>query len=133
MGKSLFSQNIKNMIDAEISALFDAWNSAIQTGNPKTVAALYGDGAILLPTLSNKVRHNQDEIEDYFVQFLAKGPKGRIDEANIRLHGEVAINSGVYTFAFNDDSKVQARYTFVYRWSGGRWMIVEHHSSQMPE
>lgn len=117
----------------EILSLFEAWNSALQTGDPKQVASLYESNGILLPTVSNKVRHNHEEIEDYFVHFLAKGPKGTIDEANIRTFGDVAINSGVYTFVFSDGVSVQARYTFVYRWNGQAWKIVEHHSSAMPE
>jgi len=117
----------------EISALFDQWNNALQTGNPKAVVELYESNAILLPTISNQVRHNHAEIEDYFVGFLTKGPKGVIDEANIRTFGDVAINSGVYTFTFADGLVVSARYTFVYRWNGQSWKIVEHHSSQMPE
>ena len=120
--------------EEDISALFDEWNGAIQTGNPENVAALYEEGtAILLPTMSNRVRHDHEEIADYFVYFLADGPVGRIDEGNIRIFGEIAINSGLYTFTFEDDSSVQARFTFVYRWNGQRWMIVEHHSSAMPE
>lgn len=121
------------MSNEDITSLFDEWNSTLQTGDPKAVAALYESNGILLPTVSNKVRHNHNEIEDYFIQFLAKGPKGRIDEANVRTFGDIAINSGVYTFSFKDSSTVQARFTFVYRWNGTRWMIVEHHSSQMPE
>ncbi len=121
------------MNQTEISALFDAWNSALQTGDPKKVAALYETNAILLPTVSNAVRHNHEEIEDYFVHFLAKSPFGKIDESNIRTFGDVAINSGVYTFTLDGDTEVQARYTFVYRWNGQDWKIIEHHSSQMPE
>ena len=121
------------MTDNEVLALFDEWNSAVQTGDPKQVAALYEGNGILLPTISNKVRHNHEEIEDYFVTFLARGPEGKIDEANIRTFGDVVINSGVYTFSFKDGAVVQARYSFVYRWNGMRWMIIEHHSSQMPE
>ena len=122
------------MSKEEISSLFDHWNQALQTGDPKKVAALYDEeDGILLPTVSNKVRHDHAEIEDYFVHFLAKGPKGVIDEANIRIFGEIAINSGVYTFSFADGAKVQARYTFVYRHNGADWKIVEHHSSAMPE
>ena len=117
----------------EITALFDEWNSALQTGDPKKVAALYENNGILLPTLSNRVRHNHEEIEDYFVHFLAKGPVGKIDEANVRTYGQIAINSGLYTFTFKDGAIASARFTFVYRWNGKRWMIVEHHSSQMPE
>lgn len=117
----------------EILSLFDDWNNALQTGEPKNVAALYEQGGILLPTVSNQVRHNHEEIEDYFVHFLAKGPAGKIDEANVRIFDELAINSGVYTFTFKDGASVQARFTFVYRKSGEQWKIVEHHSSQMPE
>ena len=121
------------MCDNTILALFDQWNSALQTGEPKNVAALYETNGILLPTVSNQVRHNHAEIEDYFVHFLAKGPQGKIDEANVRTFGDVAINSGVYTFTFKDGAVVQARYTFVYRWNGQEWKIIEHHSSAMPE
>lgn len=124
---------IKMSQTEEITSLFDEWNRALQTKDPKKVTGLYEDNSILLPTLSNKVRHNHDEIEHYFVQFLAKGPKGKIDQANIRIFDKIAINSGIYSFSFKDGSTVQARFTFVYRWNGTRWMIQEHHSSQMPE
>lgn len=117
----------------DILSLFNQWNSALQTGDPKKVSALYRSDAILLPTVSNKVRHNQEEIEDYFMHFLAKGPVGKIDEANVRIIDQVAINSGVYTFSFSDGSKVQARFSFVYKNNGAHWQIVEHHSSMMPE
>ena len=121
------------MMNNEIMALFDDWNNALQTGNPENVAALYETNGILLPTLSNKVRHNHEEVADYFVNFLAKGPVGKIDEANIRTFGQIAINSGIYTFTFKDGTAVQGRFTFVYRWNGEEWKIIEHHSSQMPE
>ena len=117
----------------EITALFDKWNAALQTGEPKNVVALYETNAILLPTVSNQVRHNHAEIEDYFVAFCAKGPQGKIDESNVRTFGDVAINSGVYTFTFKDGAQVQARFTYVYRWNGQDWKIIEHHSSAMPE
>ena len=117
----------------KIAALFDKWNSALQTGDPRKVAALYESNGVLLPTVSNRVCHNHEEIEEYFVHFLAKGPVGKIDEANVRTFDQIAINSGVYTFTFNDGAVVQARFTFVYRWNGERWMIVEHHSSQIPD
>lgn len=117
----------------DIASLFEEWNNALQTGDPKQVASLYESNAILLPTVSNKVRHNHEEIEDYFVSFLAKGPAGKINESNIRSFGDVAINSGVYTFTFSDGASVQARFTYVYRWNGQGWKIIEHHSSAMPE
>lgn len=117
----------------EIMALFDEWNNALQSGDPRKVASLYEGRGILLPTVSNQVRHNHAEIEDYFVHFVAKGPVGKINEANIRIFNDLAINSGVYTFTFKDGASVQARFTFVYHRKDERWMITEHHSSQMPE
>ena len=121
------------MSDSHIAALFEEWNTALQTGEPENVTALYESNAILLPTISNQVRHNHEEIEDYFIHFLAKGPKGVINESNIRTFGNIAINSGIYTFTFSDGNSVQARFTYVYRWNGQRWLIVEHHSSALPE
>ncbi|MEM0897061.1 MAG: SgcJ/EcaC family oxidoreductase [Verrucomicrobiota bacterium] len=121
------------MRENEITALFDEWNNALQTGDPQKVASLYEPNGILLPTVSNKVRHNHEEIEDYFTHFLAKGPSGTINESNVRNFDDLAINSGVYTFSFSDGATVQARFTFVYRWNGERWLIVVHHSSQIPE
>ena len=121
------------MSDSYIAALFEEWNTALQTGEPKNVTALYESNAILLPTISNQVRHHHEENEDYFIHFLAKGPKGVINESNIRTFGNIAINSGIYTFTFSDGNSVQARFTYVYRWNGQRWLIVEHHSSVLPE
>jgi hypothetical protein len=40
--------------EQEISALFDRWNSSLQTGDPHKVVANYASGSVLLPTLSNK-------------------------------------------------------------------------------
>ncbi len=117
----------------QVISLFEDWNAALQTRDPKKVTDLYASDGILLPTVSNQVRHNHEEIQDYFVHFLAKGPEGKIDESNVRILGELAINSGVYTFTFSDGAVVQARYTYVYRLIDGEWKIIEHHSSQMPE
>ncbi len=121
----------------EIAALFDEWNQAIQSGDPDRVTALYASDGILLPTVSNLVRHNHAEIRDYFVHFLTKHPKGEINESNVRIFDELAINSGVYTFCFSPPGQTPftavARFTFVYRRQADRWLIVEHHSSLMPE
>lgn len=119
----------------EISDLFVLWNKALQTGDPDQVVACYATDAVLLPTVSAKVRHNHDEIRDYFVHFLAKRPVGRITEHNIRVYDNIAINSGLYTFTLTQngvDSDVAARFTYVYRKQEDKWLIIEHHSSILP-
>lgn len=90
------------MIENEMAALFYEWNSALQTGNPKHVVVLYESDAILLPTIFNKVRHNRGKREYYFTDFLALGPAGKVDESNVRIFDQIAINSGVCTFTFKD-------------------------------
>ncbi len=121
----------------KIAELFEEWNKAVESGDPDRVTSMYAFNGILLPTVSNKVRHNHEEIRDYFVHFLAKNPSGQIDESNIRVYNDIAINSGVYTFTFSPDGQepfsAQARFTYVYQWFGDHWLIVEHHSSLMPE
>lgn len=129
-----FSERKKlKMSDVEIGKLFDYWNRAVQSGDPKKVTELYDEKAILLPTVSNEVRHNHAEIEEYFRHFLSKAPKGKVNESNVRVFGDIAINSGLYTFTFKDESVVRARFSFVYERRSERWIIVEHHSSAMPE
>ena len=119
----------------EISDQFVMWNDALQTGDPDNVVACYAADAILLPTVSAKVRHNHDEIRDYFVHFLSKEPHGRIIEQNIRIYDNIAINSGLYTFSLMEDgghTDVAARFTFVYQKYEDGWLIIEHHSSILP-
>jgi len=123
---------------AQVAKQFDIWNSALQTGNPDTVANLYCvHGAVLLPTVSNRVRTTREGIVDYFTYFLKSKPVGHIDQEYIRVLGpNTAINSGVYTFHLTQDGKrtsVQARYTYVYEKQKGHWCIMDHHSSAMPE
>jgi uncharacterized protein (TIGR02246 family) len=118
-----------------IASLFDKWNAALQTADPDNVVACYATDAILLPTVSAQVRHNHAEIRDYFVHFCAKEPQGRIDEANIRIFDDIAINSGRYTFELTDNGRrvdVAARFSFVYRKLESEWLIIEHHSSVLP-
>ncbi|MCE0801775.1 MULTISPECIES: SgcJ/EcaC family oxidoreductase [Buttiauxella] len=118
---------------AQIEGLFDKWNDSLQTGDAKKVANNYLSDAVLLPTVSNKVRLTDAERVDYFEHFLEKKPFGKIDSRTVRLGCNKAVDAGTYTFTFADKSKVSARYTFTYAWDGKEWKISTHHSSAMPE
>jgi hypothetical protein len=112
-----------NFVETEVNeenviALFGDWNDALATGDPDVVTNMYADDAVLLPTVSNQVRHNPAEIRDYFVAFLAE---------------TLATNAGVYVFTFGDGSTVSARFNYTYELRDGDWKIIQHHSSAMPE
>ncbi|HWX01371.1 SgcJ/EcaC family oxidoreductase [Collimonas sp.] len=119
--------------EKQVASLFDRWNAALQTGEPKKVVANYAAKSILLPTMSNKPRLTKEEKEDYFEHFLQRKPVGAIDSRSIEIDCNSAIDTGLYTFKFADGSEVKARYTFTYKWNGKQWLISSHHSSAMPE
>ncbi|TDC23049.1 SgcJ/EcaC family oxidoreductase [Kribbella albertanoniae] len=122
----------------EITALFDQWNTALK-GDAQGVADLYADNGVLLPTLSPVVRTDREQIKEYFVEdFLPKKPTGTITESHVRVIDEdSASHSGNYTFTLTDkdgdQTKVDARFTYIYEKIDGKWLITEHHSSVTPD
>ncbi|UVL63914.1 DUF4440 domain-containing protein [Pseudomonas sp. B21-032] len=119
--------------EAQIVAQFERWNHSLHSGDPRQVAALYADDAILLPTLSQRPRLTPAERIHYFEYFLDKQPSGRLDSQHVELGCNNASLSGLYTFTFaKGGESVAARYTFNYRWDGQQWLISSHHSSLLP-
>ncbi|MEU6140013.1 SgcJ/EcaC family oxidoreductase [Streptomyces sp. NPDC047081] len=124
---------------AQIAGLFEQWNRTLQTGDPEKVADLYAKDAVLLPTVSNKVRTDHAGIVDYFEHFLQNKPVGKKIQTIVNvLDKNSAIDTGVYEFTLTDPntgakSTVEARYTYEYEKRDGKWLIVNHHSSKMPE
>jgi uncharacterized protein (TIGR02246 family) len=127
------SQTCASVTEQQVKGFFDRWNASLKTLKPDEVLKNYASDAILLPTVSNQPRLTQTERRDYFVHFLENKPQGVIDQRVIRLGCNDAIDSGLYTFTMGDGKKVRARYTFVYNYQDGQWLIVSHHSSAMPE
>jgi uncharacterized protein (TIGR02246 family) len=123
---------------AEIAALFDRWNESLATHDPEKVVANYAPDAVLLPTVSNRPRTDPTAIKDYFIHFVDRNPRATIDTRTIRVGCNTAFDVGTYTFLLSGEKSgttetVKARYSFVYEWRDGRWLIVHHHSSAMPE
>ena len=124
--------------EKQVEALFDRWNRALATKNPDTVVANYGPDATLLPTVQNGPLIGPTAIRGYFVHFLEKSPQGTIDQRIVHIGCNIAYDIGLYTFELDGDqpgtrTKVGARYTFIYAPEGGKWLIVHHHSSALPE
>jgi uncharacterized protein (TIGR02246 family) len=62
MGKAITEDGVRG--------LFDLWNAALRTQDPKRVAQRYAKDGVLLPTVSDTPRTDFAGIEDYFVNFL---------------------------------------------------------------
>jgi|LauGreDrversion4_2_1035121.scaffolds.fasta_scaffold09508_3 uncharacterized protein (TIGR02246 family) len=121
----------------EVEQLFDRWNTALASGDPGRVAALYSADALLLPTLSDQPRDTPAAIRDYFAGFLTRSPRGRIDSRRISLGCNQALDAGTYSFQLQDPEGgtpqwVQARFSFVYSHGDDGWRILHHHSSLQP-
>jgi uncharacterized protein (TIGR02246 family) len=135
MDEPFMSQVIK-----EIENQLVRWYKALLTGDADKVTLLYAEDAILLSTLGQGVQVGQTQIRQYFSEkFLPRNPIGSTETPFTKILGGVAVNAGIYKFELDKKPEegrgrmeVTARYTFVYRWAGTDWVIVEHHSSVMP-
>jgi uncharacterized protein (TIGR02246 family) len=121
----------------DVSAATKAWIDAMNSRDPERVVALYDADAVLWGTVSPTIRDTPAAIRDYFKGLPAFPPefKGVLGEQRVRIYGDVAVNSGTYTFSTVREGKpvtTPARFSFVYRNRSGRWMIVDHHSSAVP-
>ena len=123
---------------AAIEQQFVRFNQAWATKNPDTVTNLFGNDAVLLATVSNRPRTDRAGIRDYFVSFLKNSPVGQIDSSTIDLGCNKATRVGTWTVNLTDPNSgattpVKARYSFIYAYENGRWVIDHLHSSMMPE
>jgi len=121
----------------DVAAAVAKWADAFSAETPDRVLALYDREAVLWGTLSPTRRDNPEAIRDYMVNAFKALPEHKVSFGDqlIRVYGDIAINSGYYTFTYNKDGEsksLPARYSFVYAKRNGRWMIVDHHSFAMP-
>ena len=122
----------------EIVAATQAWIDAMSSHDAKRVLALYDPEAVLWGTRSPTLRDNPATVGEYFniLRTVPPSYKAVLGEQRIRIYGDIAINTGTYTFSEVRDGKEilrPARFSFVYRNRDGRWLIVDHHSSAVPE
>lgn len=119
-------------------SVLESWGQCVKAKDRKAVLAHYAHntGATLWPTLSNKLRKDEDHVEDYFVSFLAKidgvGPVEWNEKVAQPMSDDCVMWSGVYTFHLNQ-GKVPARFSYLVKKIDEEWKIMHHHSSQMPE
>jgi hypothetical protein len=118
-----------------VKAATQAWADAFNSRVLDKILAHYSAEAVFWGTVSPTLRDEPSEVRDYFIPI---GPEARvlIGEQRARVFGDIAVNTGSYTFTLVSDGKkatVDARFSFVYkRDANGTWLIVNHHSSAVP-
>lgn len=128
---------------ADVTAAMNAWKdslgAACSGGGAAKILPLYADDGVLWGTLSATIRDDRAELEDYFVTACVKLPKLTVEfkDPLIRVYGgDTAINSGSYIFTYEKDGKaaqLPARYSFTLVKRDGKWLIADHHSSELPK
>jgi hypothetical protein len=120
------------------SAALEAWVEAFNSRDPKRIVARYAPNAVLWGTTAKTIATTPAQIWDYFKD-AGKRPTTRvlIDSTVERVTGDVAILSGAYTFVDVTDGVSAnirpARYSIVLQKIGDAWLIVDHHSSRVPQ
>ncbi len=119
-----------------IAAETSAWVEAFNSREASRLVSLYEPDAVLTDTSESKPRVGRDAIADYYAG-VSKRPTQRValGERTIRVFGDTAIDAGNLTyFEMRDGSATTTpgRYSITYRNRGGRWLIVDHHSSVLP-
>lgn len=122
----------------EIATATQDWIDAMSSHDAQRVMALYDTQAVLWGTRSPTLRDTPAAVRDYFniLSTVPSSYKVVLGEQRIRVYGDIAVNTGTYTFSEVRDGKEivrPARFSFVYRNQNGRWLIVDHHSSAVPE
>ena len=122
----------------DVASATQAWIDAMTSHDPERVVALYDPEAVLWGTRSPTLRDTPGTVRDYFDTLKTVPPSYKVvlGEQRIRIYGEIAINTGTYTFSEVRDGNAisrPARFSFVYRNRDGRWLIVDHHSSAVPQ
>ena len=125
----------------DVEAALKIWTENLAVGtteNPDKILSLYAKDAVLWGTISSTRRDDPVAIRDYFGNAYTNLPKLTVtfQAPYIRVYGNVAINTGSYTFSYVKDAEIKtlpARYSFSYVKRNGRWLIVDHHSSGMPK
>ena len=120
----------------EVAAATQAWADAVNSKDLDRILALYDPEAVLWGTVSPTLRDSPPTIREYFMPGAARpNLKVELGEHRIRVYGNIAINTGYYTFTDvreGQPATFPSRFSFTYRQREGRWLIVDHHSSSVP-
>jgi uncharacterized protein (TIGR02246 family) len=122
---------------AEVAQATERWATNFNGSDGAVSVSLYDPEAVLWGTLSPVIISTPAGVRQYFDRAFSapSPPKVTLGEQAVRVYGDMAINSGTYTFTVvigGQPRTLPARFSFTYRRKDGGWLIVDHHSSALP-
>jgi len=122
--------------EGDVIAAAEAWKAAYDSRDPARIAGTYAKDATFWGTTMKGVATDPAAVFAYFKDAGSRpNARVRFDSHNVRVLGDVATDSGGYTFTDQRDGAAvsnPSRYTMVFQRREGKWVLVHHHSSRMP-
>lgn len=119
--------------EAAVDAVLQAWAAAFNECSAARLSQLYEPQATLWGTNSRSLISSPEGVRFYFDGACAMRPPVKVElgERSTKLFGATAAISGVYTF-IREGNGLPARFSFTLVRQDGKWLIIQHHSSRMP-
>lgn len=112
------------------------WVAAIVAGKADDVVNLYDKNAVMISTFKQHPITTRAALIRYYKEVVSNPDREvNVTEQHARRFGDIAINTGEYTLSYTQEGEVveiPARFSFTYQLQNGKWMIVDHHSSDVP-
>ena len=119
-----------------VGEALNQWKAAVETGSVDKVLATYDKDAIMFSVFAVKPLETPKELRAYYKKVVENPDISvKVTETHPRQYGDIGVNSGLYTLSYTQDGEmvtIPSRFTFVYILKGGKWLIVDHHSSKVP-
>lgn len=120
----------------DVDTALKDWVAAVQGGSVDNIMKLYDKDAIMISTFVQNPMTRREQIAGYFKKVVANPDVHvEVQETHPRVFGDMAVDTGRYTLSYTQDGEpvsIPARYSFTYVLRGGKWLIVDQHSSRVP-
>ena len=129
-------QSVSKSEKPDVQLALSEWKAAVESASLDDIMKLYDKNAIMISTFAQEPLTKHEQIIGYFKKVIVNPDiKVDIEDSHPRIFGNVAVNSGSYTLSYTQEGEtvsIPARYSFVYVLQGGKWLIVDQHSSRVP-
>jgi ketosteroid isomerase-like protein len=127
-GNKTSGSNIRSAIEAANKRFVEAFSK----GDAARIAAMYAEGARVLPPNSPMVQGRQ-RIQELWQSFINTGAKLMLSTSDVEAQGNVVHEVGTYELIFPDNKRDAGKYVVIWRRGKGDWKLaVDIWNSNLP-